>query len=191
MGGLAIASSPAAESASLVGRVLGGDPAAERALYDANVNRVYRLAHRMIGDSDLAEEYTQETFIRVFDKLGDFRGDAALSTWITSVAISVIYNGMRKLKRQRERERSLDDAQAMAAPRREAEPDLKTRLATAIDRLPEGYRMVFLMHDVEGFTHEEIAESLGVQEGTSKAQLSRARARLRTALADFRRPGHE
>lgn len=186
MGGLAIASSPAAERDSLIGRVLDGDPAAERELYDTYVDRVYRLAHRMIGDAHLAEEYTQETFIRVFDRLGEFRGEAALSTWITSVAISVIYNGMRKLKRHRERERGLEEAHGISARAGRAEPDLKTRLAAAIDALPEGYRTVFVMHDVEGFTHEEIAASLGVQEGTSKAQLSRARAKLRIVLADFR-----
>jgi len=69
--------------------------------------------------------------------------------------------------------------------RREAEPDLKARLTQAIDALPEGYRMVFVMHDVEGYTHQEIGAALGVETGTSKAQLSRARAKLRVALADF------
>lgn len=185
MGDLAIARATA-EPAPLVRRVLDGDPAAERELYDTHVDRVYRLAFRMVGDPDLAQEYAQETFIRVFDKLGDFRGEAALSTWITSVAISVIYNGMRKLKRYRERERGLDHVEPIAVERREADPDLKSRLKAAIDGLPEGYRTVFLMHDVEGFTHEEIATSLGVREGTSKAQLSRARAKLRIALADFK-----
>jgi RNA polymerase sigma-70 factor (ECF subfamily) len=185
MGGLAIVPDPAAP-ASLVSRVLDGDPAAERELYDTHVDRVYRLAHRMVGDPHLAEEYTQETFIRVFDRLGSFRGEAALSTWITAIALSVIYNGLRKVKRFRERERDLDSAAPVAAPRTDAEPDLKQRLAAAIDALPEGYRTVFVMHDVEGYTHEEIAASLGVQEGTSKAQLSRARAKLRTSLAAFR-----
>ncbi len=182
MGGLAIARESAAPEA-LVKRVLNGDPAAERALYDANVDRVYRLAYRMVNDPSLAEEYTQETFIRVFDRLGDFRGEAALSTWITSIAISVVHNGMRKVKRFRERERDLETAEPIAAQVREAEPDLKVRLSRAIDDLPTGYRTVFVMHDVEGFTHEEIGTALGIREGTSKAQLSRARAKLRAALA--------
>jgi RNA polymerase sigma-70 factor (ECF subfamily) len=182
MGGLAIARESTAPEA-LVKRVLRGDPAAERALYDANVDRVYRLTYRMVNDPTLAEEYTQETFIRVFDRLGDFRGEAALSTWIASIAISVVYNGMRKVKRFRERERDLDTAEPMAAPARETEPDLKARMAMAIDDLPKGYRTVFVMHDVEGFTHEEIGFALGIREGTSKAQLSRARAKLRAALA--------
>lgn len=170
---------------TLVRRVLDGDPAAERELYDAHVDRVYRLAYRMTGDGDQAAEYTQDAFVRVFDRLGDYRGEAALSTWITSVALSVIYNGMRKVKRFRQREADLDDAVPLASTTRRAEPDLKQKLAAAIEALPEGYRTVFTMHDIEGYTHEEIATALGVQEGTSKAQLSRARAKLRTMLADF------
>ncbi len=184
MGGFAIAGDPA-EPQTLVSRVLAGDPAAERELYDTHVDRVYRLAYRMTGDAHQAEEYTQEAFIRVFDRLESFRGEAALSTWITSVALSVVLNGMRTAKRRRDREHDLERADRVMAIERRADPDLKLRLKAAIDALPEGYRTVFLMHDVEGYTHQEIAVSLGVQEGTSKANLSRARARLRTALADF------
>jgi RNA polymerase sigma-70 factor (ECF subfamily) len=84
-----------------------------------------------------------------------------------------------------QREVSLDDATPVGAGSRESEPDLKSRMTQAIDALPDGYRAVFVMHDVEGYTHEEIASSLGVHPGTSKAQLFRARARLREALADF------
>ena len=170
----------------LIDRVRAGDPAAERRLYDANVDRVYRLAYRMTGDGELAADYAQETFIRVFDRLAQFRGEAALSTWITSVAISVIYNGQRKVKRLRERETDLEDAdRAMASDAPPPDPDLKDRLASAVDALPEGYRTVFVLHDVEGYTHEEIGVALGIHEGTSKAQLSRARARLREALSAF------
>jgi RNA polymerase sigma-70 factor (ECF subfamily) len=89
------------------------------------------------------------------------------------------------VRRQNEREVALDDATPVGRGTRAAEPDLKERLNRAIDSLPEGYRAVFVMHDVEGYTHEEIATSLGVHPGTSKAQLFRARARLREALADF------
>jgi RNA polymerase sigma-70 factor, ECF subfamily len=169
----------------LIGRVLAGDPSAERALYDAHVDRVFRLVYRMAGDLDRAQDYTQETFIRAFARLGDFRGEAALSTWLGSIAISIALNGLRKVRRLRDREVGLDDSLQIGRSPVVAEPDLKTRLAQAIEELPDGYRAVFVMHDVEGYTHEEIASSLGVHPGTSKAQLFRARARLREALADF------
>jgi RNA polymerase sigma-70 factor (ECF subfamily) len=169
----------------LIGRVLAGDPSAERALYDAHVDRVFRLVYRMAGDLDRAQDYTQETFIRAFSRLAEFRGEAALSTWLGSIAISITLNGLRKVKRSREREVVLDDGLTTGRITPEAEPDLKVRLAQAIDDLPDGYRVVFVMHDVEGYTHEEIASSLGVHPGTSKAQLFRARARLRESLADF------
>jgi RNA polymerase sigma-70 factor, ECF subfamily len=175
------------EERELIGRVLAGDPGAERALYDAHVDRVFRLTYRMAGDMDRAQDYTQETFIKAFSRLRDFRGEAALSTWLGSIAISVTLNGLRKVRRQNEREVALDDAVPAGRAAREAEPDLKERLHRAINSLPDGYRAVFVMHDVEGYTHEEIASSLGVHPGTSKAQLFRARARLREALADFAR----
>ena len=170
---------------SLVERVLAGDPAAERALYDAYVDRVFRLAYRMAGESDLAQDYVQETFIKVFGRLSTFRGESALGTWITSIAVSVALNGLRKVKRFHQREAHLDEAATVGASHRRSEPDLKNRMHEAISRLPEGYRTVFVMHDMEGYTHEEIGTALGVQSGTSKAQLFRARAKLREALADF------
>jgi RNA polymerase sigma-70 factor (ECF subfamily) len=171
----------------LIGRVLAGDPEAERALYDAHVDRVFRLVYRMAGDLDRAQDWVQETFIRAFERLEQFRGESSLSTWLCSIAVSITLNGLRKVKRFREREVALEDAGALGVTPREADPDLKTRLRAAIENLPEGYRTVFVMHDVEGFTHEEIGHALGVQTGTSKAQLFRARARLREALADFAR----
>ncbi|HEX5829491.1 MAG TPA: RNA polymerase sigma factor [Gemmatimonadaceae bacterium] len=169
----------------LVDRVLAGDAAAERALYDAHVDRVYRLAYRMAGSVDMAQDITQETFIRAFQQLPRFRGEAALSTWLHAIAVSVALNGLRKVRRFEQREAPLDEALPVGVARREAEPDLKARLWRAIDALPTGYRAVFLMHDVEGYTHEEIGTALGIQSGTSKAQLSRARQKLRTALAPF------
>ena len=173
------------EERELISRVLAGDPSAERAMYDAYVDRVFRLVYRMAGDMDRAQDYTQETFIRAFSRLATFRGDSSLSTWLGSIAISVTLNGLRKVRRRNEREVALDDVVPVDRTTREAEPDLKVRMAQAIDNLPDGYRAVFVMHDVEGFTHEEIASCLGVHTGTSKAQLFRARARLREALADF------
>jgi len=168
----------------LIAKVRAGDGAAERALYDAHVDRVYRLAYRLAGDDELAREFTQDTFVRAFERLGTFRGEAKLSTWLHAIATSVVLNGLRKVKRFRQRETDLDEA-ATSAGGRAAEPDLKRRLAQAIDGLADGYRMVFVMHDVEGYTHEEIGATLGIETGTSKAQLSRARAKLRDALADF------
>jgi RNA polymerase sigma-70 factor (ECF subfamily) len=154
-------------------------------MYDAHVDRVFRLVYRMAGDLDRAQDYTQETFIRAFARLGEFRGDAALSTWLGSIAISITLNGLRRVKRSREREVVLDEGLTVGRIAPEEEPDLKDRLAQAIDDLPDGYRVVFIMHDVEGYTHKEIAGALGVHSGTSKAQLFRARARLRESLADF------
>ncbi|UCC72189.1 MAG: RNA polymerase sigma factor [Gemmatimonadota bacterium] len=162
-----------------------GDPAAERRLYDAHVDRIFRLAYRMTGDDDLAQEFTQETFIRAFDRLKQFRGDSALSTWLHAIAVSVVYNGMRKVTRLRKRQVDLKETSGRPVNPVETEPDLKERLAAAIDDLPLGYRTVFVMHEVEGYKHEEIGAALGVSTGTSKAQLSRARAKLREALADF------
>jgi RNA polymerase sigma-70 factor (ECF subfamily) len=170
--------------AELIARVRAGEPAAERELYDAHVDRVYRLAYRFAGDDDLARDFTQDTFIRAFERLHEFRGEARFSTWLHAIAVSVAMNGLRKVKRLR-REVGLEEGLDVAGTTREAEPDLKQRLAAAIDALPEGYRTVFVMHDVEGYTHEEIGGALGVEVGTSKAQLSRARAKLRGALAEF------
>jgi RNA polymerase sigma-70 factor (ECF subfamily) len=169
----------------LVARCLAGDPLAERALYDAHVERVYRLVHRMAGDPDLASDFTQETFIRAFERLEQFRGDASLATWLHSIAVSVALNGMRKVKRIRGRIENIDDAPEVAVAPRGLTPDLKTRLHAAIDALSEKLRPVFIMHDVEGYTHDEIAGSLGIPVGTSKARLFDARAKLRLALAAF------
>ncbi len=171
--------------AELIAEILRGDPRAERTLYDAHVDRIYRLAWRMAGDETLARDFTQDTFIRAFERLADFRGDSSLATWLHSIAVSVILNGLKKVKRIHGRELTGDALPEVSVPTRDAEPDLKVRLQRAIDGLPDGYRTVFVMHDVEGYTHEEIASALGVQPGTSKAQLFRARARLRTELADF------
>ncbi|HEY7395618.1 MAG TPA: RNA polymerase sigma factor [Gemmatimonadaceae bacterium] len=169
----------------LVARCLAGDAVAERALYDAHVERVYRLVHRMAGDSDLASDFTQETFIRAFERLEQFRGDSSLATWLHSIAVSVALNGMRKVKRIRGRTDSIDDSPVVAVEPKGLTPDLKTRLHSAIDALSEKLRPVFVMHDVEGYTHDEIAGSLGIPVGTSKARLFDARAKLRLALAAF------
>lgn len=176
---------PVSES-HLIELVLAGDPAAERRLYDVHVDRVYRLAFRLAGgDADLAQDFTQETFLRAFDRLGAFKGRSALSTWLHAITVSVSLNGLRKVKRHRQRETDLEEAATVYRTTREAEPDLKTKLRCAIAALPERYKAVFVMYDVEGYTHEEIGHVLGLPVGTSKARLSRAREKLREALADF------
>jgi RNA polymerase sigma-70 factor, ECF subfamily len=169
----------------LISSVLAGDMAAARALYDAHVGRVYRVVGRFTGDADLAQDFTQEAFIRAFRRLPEFRFQSSLGTWLTTIAVSVSLDGLRKVKRFRSREADLEEAGGVGVTRREAEPDLKERLARSIDALPEIYRTVFIMYDVEGHTHEEIATALGIPSGTSKARLSVARAKLREALADF------
>lgn len=169
----------------LVRRAKGGDPRAFRELYDAHVDRVYRLAYRMTGEDDVARDITQETFLRVHQRLHQFRGDAAFSTWLHQVAVSTSLNGLRKLDRHRRRERTLESALHLGTTPGGLEPDESERLREAIDELPDIYRTVFLMHDLEGFSHGEIADALGVAEGTSKARLSRARAKLREALDDI------
>lgn len=175
----------AVDDRELIARARARDGAAERQLYDRHVDRVYRLAYRLTGDAELARDCTQDTFIRAFEKLASFRGEAAFGTWLHAVATSVTLNSLRKVRRLRRYETDLDASVTVPGGRREAEPDLKERLRQAIDGLPDGYRAVFVMHELEGFTHEEIATAMGVEVGTSKAQLSRARARLREALADF------
>ena len=169
----------------LITRVVAGDAAAERELYEMYVDRIYRLAFRLAGDDELARDFTQATFIRAFEKIGSFRGESSLSTWLHSIGVSVALNGLRKTKRQRNREAPMEEGLTVGSTRIEADPDLKERMARAIDSLADKYRTVFVMHDVEGYTHEEIGTALGVETGTSKAQLSRARAKLREALADF------
>jgi RNA polymerase sigma-70 factor (ECF subfamily) len=168
----------------LVQRARDGDQAAFRSLYDKNVDRIYRLSYRMAGEDDLARDFTQEAFLRAWQRLDQFRGDAAFSTWLHSIAVSVALNGLRKVDRHRKRERSLEDAAHLTPGTRFTEPEVRDRVEAAVEGLPEMYRTVFLMHDLEGYSHGEIADALGVAEGTSKARLFRARARLREALGD-------
>ncbi len=169
----------------LVTRVVAGEAAAERELYETYVDRIYRLSFRLAGDDELARDFTQATFIRAFEKIGSFRGDSSLSTWLHSIGMSVALNGLRKTKRLRNREAPIEEGLTVGFGRKESEPDLKERMARAIESLSEKYRVVFLMHDVEGYTHEEISETLKIPVGTSKSHLFQARSKLRVALADF------
>ncbi len=193
---------------ALIARVLegNGDRHAAKALYDAHAPRIFRLIHRLTGEIDLARELTQDTFVRAFAQLDRFRGEAAFGTWLHRIAITVTSNGMRKVRRLRARETPIEELtagddgstregwlHAGGAARAEwttdggrvIEPDLRHRLALAIDELPETLRVTLVMHDIEGYTHAEIAAATGVAEGTSKSRLFDARGRLRVALADF------
>jgi RNA polymerase sigma-70 factor (ECF subfamily) len=174
-----------AEQRALIERARRGDPGAQRILYDTHVDRVYRLTFRLTGTEHLAREMTQDTFVRAFASIGTFREEAAFGTWLHTIAVSVTLNELKRLKRERTRHAPLEDADMISSGKPISDPVLRERLAKAIAALPEGCRTVFMMHDAEGFTHEEIATALGVTAGTSKAQLARGRAKLRAALADF------
>jgi RNA polymerase sigma-70 factor, ECF subfamily len=170
---------------TLIARVLAADPQAERAFYDRHVDKVYRLAFRLAGDGTLAQDFTQETFVRAFQRLSQYRGEAALATWICAICVSVAMSGLRSTTTRYKRETGYEEALTQAITTRESEPDLKARMQVAIDGLSPGHRTVFLMHDVDGFTHEEIGTALGIEAGTSKSQLFAARRKLRVALAEF------
>ena len=175
------------EERALIARVLEGDRLAARELYDTHASRVYRSIYRLVRDDLLAEEYTQDAFVRVFSVLGSFRGESKLSTWIHTVAISVALGGLRRKKRLESREMSLDTVADAPAPGRGLEPDLIEQLHRAIDALPEALRVTVILHDIEGFTHTEIAEMTGSPVGTCKTRLMGARAKLRQALGAFAR----
>lgn len=170
----------------LIARVLAGDRVAARELYDAHAPRVYRLAYRLTGDAELARESTQDVFVRAFQRLASFRGDAALGTWLHRITVTVVLSAREKQKRQDSREVSLDDWNGNnAVSNGNVDPILRERLHRAINELPDAYRVTLIMHDMEGYKHHEIAEILGVAEGTCKSRLSLARARLRAMLQDL------
>ena len=174
-----------ADQRALIERARRGDASAHRALYEAHVERIYRLTFRLTGVEHLAREMTQDTFVRAFASIDGFRGDAAFGTWLHTIAVSVTLNELKRRKRERAREAPLEEALMITRTIAASDPLLRERLMKAVNALPDGCRTVFMMHDAEGFTHEEIAAALGVTAGTSKAQLSRGRAKLRIALADF------
>ena len=169
--------------AQLIQRLKDGDQSVARTLYDSHVDRIFGLCYRFAGEYDLAQDFTQETFVRAFTKIGMFRGEAAFGTWVAAIATTVSLNELRRIKRFRTREVELNDELRGRGPSSTVEPDVKADLYRAIDRLPERSRAVFVLHDVEGYTHEEIGTILGIHAGTSKSQLFRARKRLRKALA--------
>lgn len=158
-----------------------GDRRAFERLYHDNLNRVFAICVRMSGDRMRAEELTQDVFVRVWEKLPLFRGESAFSTWVHRLAVNVVLNA-RKTE-GRDRARHDPEGETMlegrgTSPRHGDRMDLEAAIAT----LPPGARRVFVLHDIEGYKHEEIADMLGVTAGGSKAQLHRARMLLREAL---------
>jgi RNA polymerase sigma-70 factor (ECF subfamily) len=174
-----------ADQRALIERARRGDASAHRVLYDAHVERIYRLTYRLTGLEHLARELTQDTFVRAFARIDEFREESAFGTWLHTIAVSVSLNELRRRKREKARTAPLEDASAFAESAPRSDPVLRAKVMEAVNDLPEGCRAVFVMHDAEGYTHEEIAAALGVSVGTSKAQLSRARGKLRVALAQF------
>jgi RNA polymerase sigma-70 factor, ECF subfamily len=168
----------------LVALARTGDTQAIRQLYDTHIQRVHGVVSRLTCDPEIAAECTQEAFVRAFRSLDGFRGDAAFGTWLHRVAVNVTLTRLRQVRRIRVVELELDPALTGSIAPRDVDPMLERRIVAALSALPAGYRAVVVMHDVEGFTHEEIGGILEIATGTSKARLSRARARLRTMLAD-------
>jgi len=159
-----------------------GDLVAFEELYRDNVGRVYALCFRLAGEPALAEELTQDVFVRAWQKLSSFRGDSAFSTWLHPLTINVALSERRSRRRRMARVIATDDLTPFEKPQKRPGPELGFDLDKALGVLPEGARAVFVLHDVEGYKHEEIAELTGVATGTSKAQLHRARKLLREAL---------
>jgi RNA polymerase sigma-70 factor, ECF subfamily len=160
-----------------------GSVTAYEELYRENVGRVFGLCLRMAGDTNLAEELAQDVFVKVWQKLGTFRGESAFSTWLYPIAVNVALSERRARRRRDARVMVTDDLEAYEKPLRREGSEDRMDLQKALGVLPEGARAVFVLHDVEGYKHEEIGELMGVATGTSKAQLHRARRLLREALA--------
>jgi len=179
--------------AEAIERAKQGDAEAFEALYNLHKRRVYSLCLRMTANTAAAEDLTQEAFLQLFRKIGTFRGESAFSTWLHRMAVNVVLMQLRKkglpvvpLEENIETEEE--------TPRKEPGAD-DPRLAGSIDRmqlqrsiasLPPGYRMIFLLHDVEGYEHNEIAEMVGCSIGNSKSQLHKARMKLREILKTSR-----
>jgi RNA polymerase sigma-70 factor (ECF subfamily) len=166
----------------LVREAQRGDLAAFERLYRENERKVFALCLRLSSDGALAEELTQEIFVRAWRKLGTFRGDSAFSTWLYPLAVNVALSERRSRRRRDARFVATDDPASLERAPRTPRPEAGFDLERAMAALPPGARAVFVLHDVEGRTHEEIAALLDLAPGTSKAQLFRARRLLREAL---------
>lgn len=168
--------------AAIVRRAIEGDERAMRLLWNQHAPHVDAVVRRLAGDPDLAEDIAQEVWIQIFRALPSWRGDAKFSTWIHRVAINRTLNALRRVKRLAAAETPIEEDSA--AVEQDAERSMLARtIDEAAQKLSPGARTVFLLHDVEGYTHEEIAAELGITAGGSKSQLFKARAKLRRLLA--------
>jgi RNA polymerase sigma-70 factor (ECF subfamily) len=169
-----------------------GDASAFEQIYKAHSRRVYGLCFRMTGNSSLAEDLTQDVFLQVFRKIQTFRGESAFSTWLYRLAVNIVLM-RRRVKTLNETSleaRNEEDGESFA--RRElGRMDMgvsgvvdRANLKRALKQLPRGYRQIFILHDVMGYEHHEIAEALGCSVGNSKSQLHKARVRLRKILGN-------
>lgn len=162
-----------------------GDRKAFERLYRSHVNRVFTLCTRMCGSRIRGEELTQDVFVRAWEKLPQFRGDAQFSTWIHRVAVNIVLtdrkNEARNRKRMVEEEPEREDTPLQRASVTPGYGD-RMDITAAMETLPAGAKQIFILHDIEGYKHEEIAEMCGITAGGSKAQLHRARLLLREAL---------
>jgi RNA polymerase sigma-70 factor (ECF subfamily) len=157
-----------------------GDTGAFERVYRAHLGRVYNLARRMAG-AEAADELTQDVFVRVWQKLGTFRGDASFTTWLHRLAVNVVIERFRTDQARRARLMDGEDIFAVLAGPADTR-DIGLDFETALEKLPDGAREIFVLHDVEGYKHHEIATMLEISAGTSKAQLHRARMMLRKHL---------
>ena len=175
------------EERDLIARAKAGDRAAMGDLYELHARRVYTVIRRLVGDDHLAEDLAQEAWVRAFEKLHLFRGEAAFGTWLYRLATNVAFNRLRRSSKRDKVEASADLPRVSKAQ----DDVVVTRrvLTNAMDQLPPGYRKVLVLHDIEGWTHDEIARSLECSPGTSKSQLHKARARMRDLIGPTGRDG--
>jgi len=169
-----------AQEAMDVAAAAGGDTQAFERLYRTHAGRVYSLACRLAGSQD-ADELTQDVFVRAWRKLGTFRGESQFGSWLYRLTVNLIYGWLRSTATEQRRMVESEIPLARVQARRDA-TELRLDFDVAIERLPDGAREVFVLHDVEGYKHREIAELVGITAGTSKSQLHRARMILRDHL---------
>ncbi|MBX3298637.1 MAG: RNA polymerase sigma factor [Acidobacteria bacterium] len=170
----------------LARRASDGDMAAFEEIYSRHHRRVYSICLRMLQNASEAEDLTQDVFIQLYRKIGSFRGDSAFTTWLHRMTVNQVLMHFRKrnVKFEKVTEEGETPDQIVSGT---ANPDRmrivdKIALENAIDQLPDGYKNVFVLHDVEGFEHEEVARILGCSVGTSKSQLHKARLKLQRLL---------
>jgi RNA polymerase sigma-70 factor, ECF subfamily len=164
-------------------RAMDGDETAMRSLWSRHAPHIDAVVRRLVGnDLDLAADIAQEVWIQIFRALPQYRGDSQFGTWAHRIAVNRTLNALRKTRRLAKIETDVEEDSALVEHEGDRSLMLET-IANAAARLSPGARTVFLLHDVEGYTHEEIAERLGITSGGSKSQLFKARAKLRTLLA--------